>query len=35
LDRGYELFDKRLATLGAQIERLKSDAMPKDCLLED
>jgi UDP-N-acetylglucosamine 1-carboxyvinyltransferase len=35
LDRGYELFDKRLATLGAQIERLKSDAMPKDYFREE
>jgi UDP-N-acetylglucosamine 1-carboxyvinyltransferase len=30
LDRGYEQFDKRLALLGANIERMNSDAMPKD-----
>jgi UDP-N-acetylglucosamine 1-carboxyvinyltransferase len=30
LDRGYELFDQRLAALGAGIERLPATAMPKD-----
>jgi UDP-N-acetylglucosamine 1-carboxyvinyltransferase len=30
LDRGYEQFDKRLAALGADIERMSDDAMPKD-----
>lgn len=30
LDRGYEQFDKRLAALNANIERLDAAAMPKD-----
>jgi UDP-N-acetylglucosamine 1-carboxyvinyltransferase len=30
LDRGYEQFDKRLASLGATIERLDASAMPGD-----
>jgi UDP-N-acetylglucosamine 1-carboxyvinyltransferase len=30
LDRGYERFEERLTQLGAQIERLPADAMPKD-----
>ena len=28
LDRGYEKFEKRLAALGADIERLKQEDMP-------
>ena len=34
LDRGYERFEKKLATIGAQIERLSDKDMPKE-LLED
>jgi UDP-N-acetylglucosamine 1-carboxyvinyltransferase len=30
LDRGYEQFDKRLAALGASVERLPQSAMPGD-----
>jgi UDP-N-acetylglucosamine 1-carboxyvinyltransferase len=30
LDRGYEQFDQRLAALGADIERMSDEAMPKD-----
>ena len=30
LDRGYAQFDKQLATLGADIARLKAEEMPKD-----
>ena len=29
LDRGYERFEERLRSLGAQIERLPASAMPK------
>lgn len=31
IDRGYEQIDKRLAALGAQVERLEASAMPSDC----
>ena len=34
LDRGYERFEKKLATIGAQIERLSDKDMPKE-FLED
>ncbi len=34
LDRGYERFEKKLATIGAQIERLSDKDMPKE-LLDD
>ena len=34
LDRGYERFEKKLATIGAKIERLSDKDMPKE-LLED
>jgi UDP-N-acetylglucosamine 1-carboxyvinyltransferase len=29
LDRGYERFEERLRSLGADIERLPASAMPK------
>ncbi len=29
LDRGYEVFDKKLRSLGAEIERLPADALPE------
>ena len=34
LDRGYERFEHKLATLGAKIERLKDSDMPKELLSE-
>tara|TARA_Y100001968_G_C18971038_1_gene532309 strand:- start:221 stop:508 length:288 start_codon:yes stop_codon:yes gene_type:complete len=30
LDRGYETFDEKLRSLGAEIERLPAEALPKD-----
>ncbi|MDR1818291.1 MAG: UDP-N-acetylglucosamine 1-carboxyvinyltransferase [Puniceicoccales bacterium] len=35
LDRGYVEFDKKLAALGADIERLDDSAMPGDCNREE
>ena len=35
IDRGYEQFDKRLASLGANIERMKAGDMPKDLRTEE
>lgn len=32
LDRGYEKFDQKLRSIGAHIERLPAEAMPKDLL---
>jgi len=34
LDRGYDKFDARLRSLGAQVERLDAESMPKDMRTE-